>query len=684
VSQPSRLLRRQLRTLFPDGPPTGLEPLLDLVGETYARFEADRELLERSLVLSSDELLASNAELRGMLQALPDLILTLDCEGRLLTWHVPVGPGAFTVAVPEGVQGRRLTEIVPKSMRAGLETALERIRAGAGIERLEYTIDVAGEERFREGRLVSLPVGQVLCIVRDVTDLRRAEAALRRSEAHYRLLFDANPQPMWVFDRETLAFLAVNEAAIAHYGWSRAEFLAMRATDIRPPEEVPALLDLMGRLEEGPMRPGVFRHHTREGRLIDVETLGNPLVFYGRPAIMVLANDVTEQKRLEDQIRQTQRMEAVGQLAGGVAHDFNNLLTVISGYSEMLLASLTDRDADLRRVHEIHRAAARAASLTRQLLAFSRKQMLEPRVLDLDEVVQGMAPMLERLLGEHITLETPRARGLGAVRADRGQIEQVVMNLAINARDAMPGGGTVTIELSDVTLQDAGRGSGAALRTGPHVMLSVRDDGCGMDAATRDRIFEPFFTTKEVGRGTGLGLATVYGIIQQSDGAIRVESQPGLGSTFRIYLPRVDEPAAAGDAGPDLAAAGRETVLLVEDEDVVRALEIEVLAARGYHVLAAADAREALALAADREGPIALLVTDVVMPGRSGRELAHEFLRRRPGTPVLYVSGYANDAFVSRGLLEGGSWFLQKPFSPEALAGKVREILDRGSTALAA
>ena len=683
----SRLLRRQMLAHLPGGePPPGLEGLLEAVDEAYQRFETGRTLLERSLELSSDELLLANAELRGVLQALPDLFVTLDRDGRILSYRPPAGPGAMATLDPGDMEGKLLVEVVHPDSRAEVREALERIWAGSGLQRFHYTIPFEGEEHYREARLVRLPDGQALCIIRDATGLRRAEQALRRSEEHYRLLFEANPQPMWVFDRETLAFLAVNQAAVDHYGWSREEFLKMTATDIRPPEEVPALLELMGRLADAPMRPGVFRHRKKDGTLIDVETLGNPMVIYGRPAVLVLANDVTERKRLEEQYRQTQRMEAVGQLAGGVAHDFNNLLTVITGYSDLLLQSLKDRTADQRRVQEIQRAAARAASLTRQLLAFSRKQVLEPRVLDLDEVVQGMAPMLSRLLGEHVTLRTPRARALGCVKADRGQIEQVVMNLAINARDAMPEGGTLTIALSDVELDGAARGGGTALRSGRHVMLAVSDTGCGMDAATRARIFEPFFTTKEIGKGTGLGLATVYGIVQQSDGAIEVESEPGRGSTFRVCLPRV-EPLAESvddDEGAAGAAPGLEAVLVVEDEEVVRSLEQEVLSRHGYRVLAASDAQEALALEERCREHIALLITDVVMPGRSGRELAQEFLRRRPETRVLYVSGYANDAYVSRGLLESGTWFLQKPFSTEALARKVRDILDFESPARAA
>ncbi len=683
----SRLLQRQLRSHFPGGePPPGTEGLLEAVDEAYRRFETGRALLERSLELSSDELLRANAELRGVLQALPDLFISLDADGGVLSCHPPVGPDAMKTYSPDGMVGRSFVDFVPGAAQARAREALEHIRAGSALEHFDYTISFDGEERHREARLVRLPEGCALCIVRDVTGLRRAEEALRCSEEHYRLLFDANPQPMWVFDRETLAFLAVNQATVDHYGWSHEEFLAMSAVDIRPPEEVHALLELMSRLADAPLRPGVFRHCKKDGTLIDVETMGNPLWFYGRPAVMVLANDITERRRLEEQFRQTQRMEAVGQLAGGVAHDFNNLLTVITGYCELLFHSLADRVPDLRRVQEIHRAAARAASLTRQLLVFSRKQVPEPRVLDLDDVVQGMVPLLSRLLGEHVHLNLQRAPVLGHVKADSGQIEQVVMNLAINARDAMPDGGTITITLADVELDAAPRGVDATLRSGPHVMLAVSDTGCGMDAATRVRIFEPFFTTKEVGKGTGLGLATVYGIVQQSDGAIQVESEPGRGAAFRIYLPRVKPVAVAGEvaAVPANAPSGQETVLIVEDEKVVRALEAEVLAGHGYNVMVAGDAQEALAIEERCGEPIALLITDVVMPGRSGRELAQEFVRRRPGTRVLYVSGYANDAFVGGGLLDAGTWFLQKPFSPEALAQKVRAALDTDRPALAA
>jgi two-component system cell cycle sensor histidine kinase/response regulator CckA len=683
----SRLLLRQLRAHFPGGqPPPGLEGLLEAVDESYRRFETGRTLLERSLELSSDELLCANAELRGTLQALPDLFIILDADGRIVSFRPPAGADAMKTFEPRAVEGRLLLDVVSGAAGAHLCEAFERIRAGSEVEHLDYSITFDGEPQHREGRIVRLSGGRALCIIRDVTCLRRAEEALRGSEEHYRLLFDANPQPMWVFDRETFAFLAVNRAAVDHYGWSREEFLAMTAMDIRPPEEVPALLEVMGRLADAPMRPGVFRHRKKDGSLIEVETLGNPLCFYGRPAVMVLANDVTERRRLEEQFRQAQRMEAVGQLAGGVAHDFNNLLTVITGYCELLFQSLADRVPDLRRVQEVHRAATRAAALTRQLLAFSRKQAIEPRVLDLDAVVQDMAPMLARVLGERVRLDTPRALQLGRVKADPGQIEQVVMNLAINARDAMPDGGTVRIALADVELDAAQRGGDAAPRPGPHVMLAVSDTGCGMDAATRVRIFEPFFTTKEIGKGTGLGLATVYGIVQQSGGEIQVESEPGRGATFRIYLPRVESVAEAGGvaAASTRATSGRETVMVVEDEHVLRSLEAEILARHGYRVLAASGALEALALEERCAGPIALLVTDVVMPGRNGRELAREFVRRRPGTRVLYVSGYAHEACAGGGPLEAESWFLQKPFSPVVFARKVREVLDTDRPALAA
>jgi two-component system, cell cycle sensor histidine kinase and response regulator CckA len=382
-------------------------------------------------------------------------------------------------------------------------------------------------------------------------------------------------------------------------------------------------------------------------------------------------------RQSEDYLRQSQKMEAVGRLAGGVAHDFNNLMTVIMGRSELLMTGLDEADPLRRNADEIKRTAERAVALTRQLLAFSRKQVLTPKVLDLNVVVANMDRMLRRLIGEDIDLVTVLGPALERVKADPGQIEQVIMNLAINARDAMPSGGKLTIETANVYLDHAYARKHAAVRPGPYVMLSVSDNGTGMDADTQSHIFEPFFTTKDQGKGTGLGLATVYGIVKQSEGYIWVYSEPGWGTSFKMYLPRIADAPEPLEPVPAVAQPrGSETVLLVEDEDGVRELTREILTMNGYTVIAARHGAEALEVCQRHSGEIALILTDVVMPQMSGHELMERIRPLRPSLKVLYMSGYTDKAIVRHGMLTGDIAFLQKPFTPDALARKVREVLD--------
>ena len=382
----------------------------------------------------------------------------------------------------------------------------------------------------------------------------------------------------------------------------------------------------------------------------------------------------------DEQLRQAQKMEAVGQLAGGVAHDFNNLLTAIGGYAEFALSRLDGADGKVREnVEEIRRSADRASALTRQLLAFSRKQILQPKALRLDQLVGGLDTMLRRLIGEHIEIVTVSRPGLGYVTADPGQLEQVVVNLVVNARDAMPDGGELIIDTANVELDAAAARAHDGASPGDYVTLTVRDTGEGMDEDTIARIFEPFFTTKEQGKGTGLGLATVYGIVKQSGGFLEVTSTPGRGASFRVFLPRVEADVAAEepDEAPDAGlASGSETVLLVEDEVVVRDLLREVLETSGYEVLEAEDGVSALELAEAHPSRIDLLLTDVVMPKMSGRELAERFHVKRPDAKVLYTSGYTDGAIGDQGVLEPGTEFLQKPFSFADLTQKVRSVLD--------
>jgi PAS domain S-box-containing protein len=390
------------------------------------------------------------------------------------------------------------------------------------------------------------------------------------------------------------------------------------------------------------------------------------------------AFDITQSLHREAQVRQSQKMEAVGQLAGGVAHDFNNLLTVITGYCELLLGRMRDGNRHRREVREIRKAALQAASLTRQLLAYSRRQVMRPKILDLNDIVAEMNKMLRRLIGEDVELRIVLGEGLGSVLADPGQIEQVIMNLAVNARDAMPKGGRLTIETKNAALDDEFVREHIGACAGPHVMLAVGDTGLGMDESTLSRIFEPFFTTKEQGKGTGMGLATVYGIVRQSGGTIWVDSVVGRGTTFTVYLPRAEGAAETIARMPaqNRLPTGEETILLVEDEEIVRSLVRRTLEAMGYSVLEASGGKQAQSLSTRHKGPIHLMLTDVVMPKVGGRALAEQLAPLRPDMKVLYMSGYTANAIVHHGVLDERIPFIQKPFTPEALACKIREVLD--------
>jgi signal transduction histidine kinase len=399
----------------------------------------------------------------------------------------------------------------------------------------------------------------------------------------------------------------------------------------------------------------------------------------GQPgALAAIIKDVTERKTLEMQLFQAQKMEAIGQLTGGIAHDFNNLLTIVNGYSEMLLQTLPASDPQRDNAVQIKEAGERAVLLTRQLLAFSRRQMLEPKVLELNAVVTNTEKMLTRMIGEDIQLVTALMPRLGRVKADPGQIEQVIVNLAVNARDAMPQGGKLTIETANVELDENFARRHVVVKPGQYVMLAASDTGCGMDAETQKRIFEPFFTTKERGKGTGLGLATVYGIVKQSGGSIWVYSEVGRGTTFKMYLPRVEEEPDAVLPGTVRAAPlkGTETILLVEDDTPLRKLTLAILRHGGYDVLSAASREEALQLCGRHQGPIHLMLTDVVMPGRSVREFVEQLASTRPAMKVLHMSGYTDDTVVRHGVMEQSVAFLQKPFTTHSLLRKVREVLD--------
>ena len=618
------------------------------------------------------------------LASIGDAVIATDAKGRVIFLNrIAAGLTGWELEAARGLPLRQVFPVINEQTGQEIDNPIDKvIREGITVELANHTVLLA-----KDGRRIPLedsgapirrggsPLGAVL-VFRDVTERRKAQQELKRSERRYRLLFESNPQPMWVFDRESLAFLAVNEATVTQYGYSREELLQMTLKDIRPAEEIPALLEEVQKPEVQLHRDAPWRHRKRDGTIFLVEITAHPIEYEGRNACLVLATDITERQRLEEQVQQSQRLESIGRLAGGIAHDFNNLLTVINGYAAQILTELPAHNIVAQRVKEINGAGQRAAALTQQLLAFSRRQVIEPRVLNINHVISDMEQMLRRLIGEDVALMIRPSADLRNIRADAGQMQQVVMNLAINARDAMPRGGTLILETSNVVLGEEYRELHPDVRPGPYIVLTVSDTGTGMKPEVQKRIFEPFFTTKPPGSGTGLGLATVHGMIRQSEGWIWVYSEPGSGTTFKIYLPATEEAVVEPPAMAKQDLRGTETILVVEDQDDVRQLAVTILERYGYRVLSATGGEEALQLAGEFPGTIHLLLTDMVMPGMNGRDLAKQLMAQRVRN-TLFMSGYTETAIEHRGILQAGLDYIQKPFTPESLAEKVKAVLAR-------
>ncbi|HEY2955009.1 MAG TPA: PAS domain S-box protein [Candidatus Eisenbacteria bacterium] len=559
---------------------------------------------------------------------------------------------------------RRIEPLVAAGSPGPGSAAIEcRVRTRDGAERIAT---VSGTRADLDGREV------MMLEYLDVTERRHVEEALRAAEERLKALVANAPVVLFALDRDGTFTLSEGHA-LQYLGLKSGEIVGRSAYEVY--RESPAVIENVKRALAGEEFTSVvdLGRHAFETRYTPLRDAAGHVA-----GLIGVATDVTERRRLEDQLRQAQKMEAIGRLAGGVAHDFNNLLAAIQGHSELMMGRLEPGDTLHRHAAEVHKAAARGALLTKQLLAFSRKELVAPRALDVNLVVAEMESILRRLIGEQIELETSIAAEPLVARCDRGQLEQVILNLALNARDAMPEGGRLAISVAAADVEDAATHDHPGARPGRHVALTVSDQGCGMDAETQAHLFEPFFTTKSVGKGTGLGLSTVYGIAQQAGGHIRVESEPGRGSTFTVFLPLAEEAPAAGEPERPIGDRlhGVETVLLVEDEEAVRSLVRDALEGRGYRVLVACNGVEALDLAGRYAETIDLLVSDVVMPHMNGGELAQRLERIKPGLRVLFVSGYTDDAIIRHGVLEARTAFLQKPFGLDVLARTVREVLD--------
>jgi two-component system, cell cycle sensor histidine kinase and response regulator CckA len=630
-----------------------------------------RRLLEREELF---RLISENAA---------DMIAVVDMEGRRiynsLAYQKVLGYSAEDLRKSSGLEQihpddrAKVQEAAAEARRTGQGKTLEyRIRHKDGTWRvLESTSSVIVGTKAESGRLV--------IVNRDITERKKTGEALRQSESSFRSMVEEAPYGIYRVD-ENGRFSRVNPALQKMVGYETPDELlnANLGTDVfRNPVDFQRLVELLGSV--GEFKDVEVDWKRKDGTPITVRCSGRYIHENegGTPSFEAFAEDVTERRVLERQLRMAAKMEAVGRLSGGIAHDFNNLLGVIIGYSQVLRRRLGPDNPLHEHAEEVEKAGQRAVSLTRQLLAFSRQQILSPVVLDPNALVTDMEKMLPRLLGEDIVVTIQLDPELGRVKADQGQIEQVVMNLAVNARDAMPGGGKLVIATSNVELDQAYARQHPGAKPGRYVMLAVTDSGMGMSSETLAHIFEPFFTTKEVGKGTGLGLATVYGVVKQSGGYVWVDSEVGKGSSFQIFLPRIEESVAPIAAPLQIEnLRGTETVLLVEDADALRKLARSFLLEHGFEVLTASNGEEAVEVARNHAGPIHLLLTDVVMPGMNGKALADQLLAKSPTLKVVYISGYTDSFIAGHGVLEAGTHLLHKPFTEDALIRKIREVLD--------
>ncbi len=659
---------------------------------------ADRRLAETLLEHAGHTVVLSDDGQTGLdmiMTALPDLVIT-----DLIT------PSIDGYALARSVRSHRKTASIPIMMVTAhyLEAEVRHLAEGIGIQQVLIKpyepqafldavatalsekpaadhvrkADPRGQFQIEHFRLVSAKLHE------KVAELEAMSQELNRTATKYLLLFKAHPEPTLVYELRTLRFLEVNDAAVRRYGYSREEFLAMRVPDLHPPEESAALEEELATLSAHPDESAPRRHITKEGAIIDVEITSKDLAFDGRPARCVMAQDMTQRRKVELQTQQAHRLESLGQLAGGVAHDFNNLLGVILNFSWFVKANLTAeveggngekwRPA-LRDMERIERAAENAARLTHQLLAFARVEVVQPRSMNVDSVVEEMAPLLRRTLGEHIELVASPVADLWPVVIDSGQLSQVITNLSVNSRDAMSKGGTLTIETANVDVDPAYIAERPGLTPGRYVRLRVTDTGEGMDKQTLERAFEPFFTTKPRGQGTGLGLATVYGIVTQAGGHVDVYSEPGLGTRVSILLPADEHGKGPAEVAPHTPAArGTETVLVVEDSDDFREIVDRILSQNGYEVLVAANGPDALEMARQYAGRIDLLLTDMIMPRMLGTELAPRLVESRPDLRVLYMSGFAEPG-LGPGAVAPEVALLDKPFTEPTLLARVRQSL---------
>lgn len=642
--------------------------------------------LVRILMLEHE---AADVELAGQTLAREGLPVQLDVAKNKLEFAEKLKANSYDVVLADyRLPGWTGLDALAEIQKLGLNLPLVLVTGTLGEEKAVECIRLGVSDYVLKGQLGRLPIAIHRALEQKALrqEHSRNAKALEENAVRFRFLFAHNPIPMMVMDRGSLLYLEVNDAALHQYGYSREEFLRLRATDIRTAEETARLEQYLERKIGDQAIAGIWHHQTKDGRAIDVEVITHEMEFQNRPALLIAALNVTEKLALENQLRQSQKFEAIGQLAGGIAHDFNNMLGAILGWVELGVEN-TPADSQTQNYFlKIKHQADRAAALTRQLLAFARRQILEPRNVDLNSVIRDVMGLLGKVIGSNIELKLLLSENLPVVKVDPTQAGQIIMNLCLNARDAMPNGGELEIQTTSLEVTEALCAGHKHAKLGPHVQLTVRDTGAGIDPANLERIFEPFFTTKELGKGTGLGLATVYGIVKQHGGFLEVESKLGEGAQFHVFFPAVmeaklEEPVAPA---PKTVCGGKETVLLVEDHDGLREIASATLSSLGYRVRLAHDGEQAVEEFRAHRDEIALVLLDVVLPKIGGPEAYARMCAYQSEIPVLFVTGYSSDAEVLRSVQERKHPLLQKPYGPRELALKVREALDRSRNNLAA
>ena len=655
--------------ILSDGTPVGVQ---GVARDISARRKREAKLIE------------SEQRYKQLVNEATDIIYRTDLTGHF-TFVNPIAT-QFMRRTREELIGLHYLELIREDYRQSAADFYRRqVKERIPATYLEFPAVAKDGSEIWIGQNVQLlmrngqPV-EMQAVARDITARKKVEEQLLLSEERFSKAFNFMPLAMSLTSFTDMRIIEVNQSFLTLNGYQRDEVIGKTAPELDLWADSEEERQFLERLKtKHSVRDQEIKVPSKDGNVRTYVISAEIINLRGEECVLAVTRDITEHRALEEQLRHAQRMESIGQLAGGVAHDFNNILTAILGYSQISIRRLGIQHPVTQNIEQIQKAGTRAASLTRQLLAFSRRQMLQPELVDLNALVADMKNMAQRLIGEDITLTTILKSELGQIKADPGQIEQVILNLVINARDAMLNGGIITIETDDVKVDQSFSRSHPPMSLGHYVLLAISDNGVGMNAATQKRIFEPFFTTKEVGKGTGLGLSTVYGIVKQSDGFIWVHSQVGQGTTFKLYLPRVEEieePEAASTTNQPELTTGHENILIVEDEDQVRDLAKEILEEMGYSVMTAADGAEGVRICQVFPSRFDLVIADVVMPMISGTELAQKVSKLQPQAKILYMSGYTSDSMVRHGVLEHEVFFLQKPFTPTSLTDKVREVLD--------